>query len=168
MRRTIGLLLAGLVAAATGCAGPGDRVVLEISAPGLDAVRELDSLWVTVTASRAGDARCEPFTEVLSLVPGYPGSETLPVTVAIRAGEVYDQILFVRIEGKRDGAVRLRDERMASLGGGDVRVTVALAAACLDVGLDPGELCQEGVVGESPYWRIFDEGEGVAPGEACR
>jgi hypothetical protein len=162
------MLVTSLIAAAPGCTGEGDRVVLKISALGFDAGRELDSVWVTVTASRPGDTRCEPFSEVVSLVPGYPGSVTPPVTVEVRAGALYDQILFVRIEGKRAGTVRVRDERMASLGGGDVRVDVSLAAACLDVGLEQGELCQDGVVAESPYWRIFDEGEGVQPGERCQ
>jgi hypothetical protein len=168
MRRAAhALLLASLISAAPGCATEANHVVLELSAPDFDAAGELDSLWVTVTASRTDDALCAPFTEVLSLVPGYQGTVTLPATVEIRAGAVYDQVLFVRIEGKREGVLRLRDERMASLGGGDVRLQWALAAACLDVGLERGELCQDGAVEESPYWQIFDEGEGVQDQERC-
>ena len=161
------LLLTTLISAAPGC-GSEDHVVVELSASGFDAVQELDTLWLTVTASRLGDTLCEPFTEVVSLVPGFRGSVTLPVTVEVKAGAVNDQVHFIRIEGKRGGALRLRDERMASLGGGDVHLTVALTGACLDVGLDRGELCQDGVVSESPYWRIFDEGEGVQAAESCR
>ena len=169
MRRVApALLLVSLISALPGCASEeADHVVLELSAPWFSAVHELDSLWVTVTASRLDNALCEPSTEVLSVVPGFQGSISLPATVEIKAGVVYNQILFIRIEGKRDGALRLRDERMASLGGGDVRLQWTLAAACLDVGLEPGELCQDGVVGESPYWQIFDEGEGVQDGEPC-
>jgi hypothetical protein len=168
MRRAAPALLLLAIVSAAGCAFDGDRVVVELSATDFYPAVELDSLWITVTASRQGDARCVPFTEVVSLVPGYPGSVTLPATIEIRAGSVYDQILFVRVEGKQGGELRLRDERMASLGGGDVRLDVALSGACLDVGLGPGERCQGGAVDESPFWRIFDEREGVDSGEACR
>jgi hypothetical protein len=166
MRRAARLLLLTTLLAA-GCAEK-DHVVIELSASGFNPVQELDSVWVTVTASRLGDTLCEPFTEVVSLVPGFTGSVTLPATVEVEAGSVYDQVLFVRVEGKRGGVLHLRDERMASLAGGDVRLDVVMTGSCLDVGLDEGELCQDGVVSESPYWRIFDEGEGVQAGESCR
>ena len=161
------LLLTTLISAAPGC-GSGDHVVVELSASGLNPVLELDTVWLTITASRLGDGMCEPFTEVISLGPGFPGSVTVPATVEIKAGSVYDQFLFVRIEGKKGGVLRLRDERMASLGGGDVHLEVVLSGSCLDLGLESGELCQDGLVSESPYWRTFDEGEGVETGTSCR
>lgn len=166
--RHAALTLVLVALTASGCTDRGDHVVIELSAADFEPSRELDSIWLTVTASRLDAALCAPFTEAVSLVPGYSGSVALPAAVEVEAGAVYDQLLFVRIEGVRDGVLRLRDERMASLGGGDVHLDVTLAAACLDVGLEPGERCHGGAVDESPYWRIFDEGEGVAAQESCR
>ncbi len=166
----VALLAMGGAAALTGCEEPPNHVQVEITSESLDMGVDLDSLVLTITASHSatGYELCEPYSVSYSLVSGEASSIDLPYTLEIAPGAYYDQVVLMRVVGKLGSQVRFRTERAASLGAGPVVIPVALSTGCLDVGLEPGEHCLDGVGMESPFGRIFDEGLNVQPGADCR
>lgn len=153
-----------------GCSEDVDHVVVSIEAGDMDPAAELDTLEITVTASRseAGDELCEPYTISLALNGGGDDVISLPFTLELEPGSIYDKLVYVRVVGLQAGTVRYKTERMASLAGGDVRVQVEFINACLGVGTGERQHCVDGQSVESPFWRIFDESEFVQAGQACR
>lgn len=169
MRSLRPMLWIPVALALTAC-GVEDHVVVELEAVGMDPTAELDTLELTITASRttAGDELCQPYTTRFALDSSGGDAITLPYALRLEPGSLYDKLVYVRVVGLRDGTVRYKTERMASLSGGDVRMQVQLTADCLGVGTGERRHCVGGAAEESPYWRIFDEGEFVQAGEACR
>ena len=169
-----GLLLA-LALGLVGCTSAPDRVVVSLEAVDLDPATAMDRIVLTITASTtaSGTALCEPFEVSLPLVPEATSATemapiTLPFTVAIEPGTQFNQLLLVRIEGRLlDDTVVYRDERMATLAGGEHQLHIRLTADCLHQGTGPREYCQNGVVLESTQWPIFDEGAFVQAGMSC-
>jgi hypothetical protein len=171
-RRLPAVLLATTVSAAllAGCVDNPDHVVIQDAAPYLDVSAELDTLEVTLTASRtsAGDALCEPFALTYSLAAADATRVTLPFELEVKPGTVYDKLVYVRVVGRHYGTTRFKTERAASLAGGDSVVHVSITADCLGVGTGAGQHCQGGLATASPYAAIFDEGQYVEANEACR
>ncbi|MFH2007583.1 MAG: hypothetical protein ABI333_13440 [bacterium] len=156
--------------ATTACVEEIDHVVVALTADGLDIAHELDTLEITVTASSnaAGTELCEPHTIYYSLDPGDATHITLPFQLEITPGSIYDKLLYLRVVGKHYGTARFKTERAASLAGGDSVLNVSITADCLGVGTGYGQHCQGGVATDSPFAAIFDEGQYVEAGEACR
>jgi hypothetical protein len=90
-----------------------------------------------------------------------------PLRIAVKPGQIYDKILYVRVIGRQDGTVRLKTERMVSLQGGDVTLQVLLTADCISVGTGAGQHCVGGLAQESPYGTIFDQNLNVETTEPC-
>ena len=164
------LLAVAAMALVPGCVDNPDHVVIEISASSLDVTHELDKLEITITASRtgAGDALCEPFKLSYSLSTADATQVTLPFQLEVKPGGIYDKLIYIRVVGKHYGTTRYKTERAASLAGGDSVVNVSITADCLGVGTGLGQHCQGGVATASPYAAIFDDGQYVEAGEACR
>ena len=153
---------------ATGCVQNVNHVVVELSADGVDIANELDTIEVTITASRnsAGTELCIPHTITYTLDPADASRIDLPFELEISPGETFDKLVFLRVVGLHYGTVRYKSDRAASLGGGDSVVHVAITADCLGVGTGLGQHCQGGLATSSPYADIFDEHMFVN-GEAC-
>ncbi len=162
-------LLATLLPWVGGCGQPDNRVVVEVAVAGFSPREELDRLEVTVAASatEAGDALCTPYSRTFAVDPDDAtdlSPVTFPLRIAIKPGDMYDKILYVRVRGWQSGSLRLKSERMVSLQGGDVELQILLPRDCLGVGTGAGQHCLGGLAMESPYWPIFDEGLNVEPG----
>ena len=166
----VAILVASVGMGVGACVETEDRVVVEITASGVNVAEELDTLELTVTASRtaAGDSLCVPYTVTYSLATADSSRIELPYSVEVVPGATFDKLVYVRVVGRHYGTVRYKSERMASLSGGDSRLHVVISADCLGVGTGYGQHCQGGLATESPYARIFDEDQYVVPGEKCR
>lgn len=150
------------------CGEPESRVVLEISAD-FEPTQELDQLEITVAAgtAEASEIICNPHLEVFSLESGSATGVSLPLSIEIKPGAIFNKVLYVRVVGRFWGTVRIKTERMVSLTGGDVIQTFSLERDCLGQGTGRGMHCVNGQAMASPYWRIFDEGYHVFPEQAC-
>jgi hypothetical protein len=168
-REALQALLGSLVGLSlVACIESPDRAVVELSAPGLNASEELDTLRLTLTAATdaSGQELCVPVTEVLSLDTADATAVALPYTLAIEPGEQIGHRLYLRVEGLHLGTLRFRNDRMVSLSGGDVAVHVAITADCLADDYAVGEHCTGGVRTTSPHAVIFDQGMYVGT-ESC-
>jgi hypothetical protein len=157
-----------LAALAGGCEDVGDRVVVEIIM-GFSPRLELDQVEVTIAASATvqGDQLCAPYSKIFTVDPSDASDlelVTFPLRIAVKPGETYDKILYVRVRGWQSGSLRLKSERMVSLQGGDVWLQVLLPADCLGVGTGAGQHCVGGLAMESPFGPIFDDNLHVEPG----
>lgn len=167
----LGVLCAVLLGA---CGEPPERVVVRIAAPALTIPGDLDLVVVSYSASEDGTPlrACEPAHVVLPLSEETtdatePIPAILPIRLAFEPGSRFDQRLFLRVEGYRQGVLRLRTERMASLRGGDVRMDIELTPSCLDRGIESRQHCLYGLVDRAPYAGIFDTGDDVVRGVSC-
>lgn len=162
-------ILAVLVGLGGGCKTAENRVVLEINMAGFSPEIELDRVEVTIAASSTeqGDALCVPAT-VLFAVDSADATDLpvadFPLRIAVKPGQEFNKILYVRVLGWQSGTVRLKTERMVSLQGGDVQLQLLLPVDCLGVGTGVGQHCVGGLAMESPYGRIFDDNLNVASG----
>ncbi len=138
----------------------GKGVAVEISfGEGLEIEAEIDRLEIAIAAN-GSEEFCGPDVHVVSLEEEPVWSKGI-FSLCIRTGEVFNEQVFVRVSAFLGETMRYRSEHAASLGGGEVRVRIIIDEDCLNSTIGDRQHCRDGKVVESPFWKAFEEGEGV-------
>jgi len=169
-------LAAALSAAAASCAEtPTLLVIIDTDA---DVQRDLDELWVAITASAASSGTvCEPAARRFRL----SGADDLPLVIGIEQGSTYDSWTALRIVGRKtrdagcpdrigpdDPCERVRLEtRPTWPESGTTTVELWLREICLDRGCGEGMHCVEGACAASEVFRFFDDPAAQDEGVPC-
>ena len=136
-----------------------DHVVVTVNAAAdLESNKLPDTLHIMVAAEDTGnEVICGPQEVASYPVESGTGHIELPFTFEIKPGSEFDDVLYVRIEGKQGGAVIFRTDRMASLSGGDVEFDIVISNDCVvdsgdgDISTNSRNHCYGGEWEPSPY-----------------
>lgn len=160
--------LLGLAAVLTGLLGCGDDVagVLFVTIDSELAIPdELDSLEVTLTASRDASGRlCGQVARRFEL----ENEVDLPLVIGVETGETFASWIALRVVGRRGVDDIVMVERVATLpDDGRWQISLLLKEVCAEVQCLVDEHCVDGLCEVVPMPGVFDDPVHLDPDVSC-